>query len=115
MPFAGRERRVPRPPERRRPGLLPQQPVVHVKEGLPGQKHRPGRDARRGLEAALHIGAGKGQALPAQPIQVRRADDRIAKRGNGIRALVVVEEDKDARFVRCEPQLQQQQRNHPGK
>ena len=49
----------------------------------------------------------------AEPVQVRRADDRVAERGNGVGALVVVEEKEDVGFVRRERRRKGQQQNEP--
>ena len=113
VPFACGKRRVAGLGECRRPGRVPQQLLVRVKQGLPREQHRPGGDARGAVEPALHIGAGKGHALMAQPVQVRRADHRVAERGNGIGALVVVEDEEDIGFVRREGGRKGQQQNQP--
>ena len=111
MPFAACECGVARLAERLRPRLVAQL-FIHMEKAAPREQHRARRNARRAIEPALHVGTVEGPAAVHKTVKVRRLDDRVSERRNGIRALVVGENEEDIgprRFVVCAGRRQRKQ------
>ena len=99
VPLAGEERRVAGLGERLGPGGLAREVVLDVEERPAGQEHGARRHADRPLHRAHAIGPGERRAPAHEPVEVRRADVRVAQGRDGVRPLVVAEENQDFGLV----------------
>ena len=99
VPFAADEGGVAGARVGLRPRLGAEELLVDVEEVLAREQHRARGDAGRAVESALHVGAPKRDAAAHEPVEVRRLDDRIAERRDGVRAHVVGEEKEDVRLA----------------
>ena len=97
VPLAGEERRIAGLGESLGPGGLALEVVLDVEERPAGQEHGPRRHANRPLHRAHAVGPGERRALSHQPVEVRRADMRVAQGRDRVGPLVVAEEDQDVR------------------
>lgn len=95
VPLAADEGGVARLAEGFRPRRVAHQLLINVEEVAPGEEHGARGHAGRAVQAALHIGAVEGHTAAHEAVEVRCLDGRVAQRGDGVRALVVGEDEED--------------------
>ncbi len=97
VPLAGEERTVAGPGESLGPCGLARKVALDVKERPAGHEHRARGHAYRPVHRTHAVGPAEYRALAHQPVEVRRANMRVAQSRDGVRPLVIAEEDQDVR------------------
>ena len=77
------------------PCFIAHQLLVDVKQVLSREQHGTRWHAGGSAHAALHVGPAESDAAMREAIEIRRLDHRIAQRGDGVRALIIGEEEED--------------------
>ena len=98
VPFAAGKRGVAGLREGFRPRFIAHQLLVDVKQVLSRKQHGTRWHAGGPTHAALHVGPAESDTALCKPVEIRCLDHRIAKRGDGVRPLIIGEKEQDVRL-----------------
>ena len=104
VPLAGGERLVAASPQDLRQERHPLEVVRDVEPGAPAHEHGAAGHAHGAAVRAEAVVAAEAGPAPDEPVEVRRPDVRVPPRGDGVRALVVGEQEQDVRPRRPPPE-----------
>ena len=104
VPLAGRECHVTGLAQQLRQEPHPLEVVRDVEPGAPAHEHGPARHAHGAAVRAEAVVAAEAGPAPGEPVEVRRPDVWVAPRRDGVRTLVVGEQEQDVRPRRPLPE-----------